>query len=689
MERTDALRWWRRGLIALAFLPTAARAQLPGATLTGHVSGGRAAVARVIAECHGDPSVSRTAAVESDGTFVMDELPPGPCRVRAEAGDESGGTVEVLLAAGEERKVDLALVTARRASSAPSYITRSTEGPIPLPTRSIEALVQMSGALDGDRGPWSGIHGSALYGNQYGVDGFDLTDPLGGGPVVDLPLIEYPQVAAVTAAGGATRAWSTGADIEARGLVGSNRLDVDTFGSYLGGAAGGPRGRASAQEVEAGLSSNGPVLKDHLWFAVGAEGRWTDGRLAGGAAAPGERLSSPRWSGKLTWQASPRHKITLLGIGSDEELSVGDGDAAAAATTRGRLVGLFWEALPADNVFTRGQVAWRHRRLAAGTDTDVATAWEASARAHWWLSGWTEQQVIFGVRHEWQEARPGEGAAVDGRRTLLSLEDQWRPTRSLTVTPGLAYVLGSFAAPRGPAPVFSMSGAAPHLALAWDATHDGRTVVRASAGRSIDAGSFTHADAAAAQATPVTTPQSWEVTAGAQREVAAAMVLGADVVQRWHLAQLALDPRERIHRALALSLRKQSGGLAYAAVYRRQSTPGAHDTANLTVTAGLPWGASFATTAFYGNRLAFSRLAPGYLEPDGFVSTSDGGGSGWHLDARLRLDLRRTIGQDLTAWVDLLDVFDDHTTVGAPSTAPTLALQRPGRQVRAGMSWRY
>ena len=107
------------------------------------------------------------------------------------------------------------------------------------------------------------------------------------------------------------------------------------------------------------------------------------------------------------------------------------------------------------------------------------------------------------------------------------------------------------------------------------------------------------------------------------------------------------------------------------------------------MTAGLPWGATFATTAFYGNRLAWSRLAPGYLEPDGFVSASDGGGSGWHLDARLRLDLERAIGQDLTVWLDLLDVFDDHTTVGAPMAAPTLALQRPGRQVRAGMSWRY
>jgi hypothetical protein len=176
------------------------------------------------------------------------------------------------------------------------------------------------------------------------------------------------------------------------------------------------------------------------------------------------------------------------------------------------------------------------------------------------------------------------------------------------------------------------------------------------------------------------------VTAGAQREVAAALILGADVVQRWHLARLALDPREPIHRALTLSLRKRNGWLAYAAMYRRESTPGAHDTAHLTVTAGLPWGASLGTTALYGNRLAWSRLSPGYLEPDGFQPAPAGGGSGWHLDARLRVDLRRIIGQDLTFWVDLLDAFDDHTTVGAVGP---LALQRPGRQVRAGLSWRY
>src|SRR5688572_3933880 len=168
--RERVLRWICRraaGVGAGLLLAGQAVAQLPTAALSGRISsGGAPDGARVVARCQGQPPVTRTAAVEQDGTFLMDELPAGPCRVHAEAPDhEAGTTDDVVVASGEERKIDLALVAARKASAGWGWTPPGTpEGAVPLPTRSVDALILMSGLVDGDRGPWGGIRGGALHG---------------------------------------------------------------------------------------------------------------------------------------------------------------------------------------------------------------------------------------------------------------------------------------------------------------------------------------------------------------------------------------------------------------------------------------------------------------------------------------------------------------------------------------------
>jgi hypothetical protein len=70
-------------------------------------------------------------------------------------------------------------------------------------------------------------------------------------------------------------------------------------------------------------------------------------------------------------------------------------------------------------------------------------------------------------------------------RSTATLSDSWKPTRSLTLIPSLSQVWASGSNIRGGTLVDSWSWI-PGLAGAWDATHDGRTVVRGSLSSYVD-----------------------------------------------------------------------------------------------------------------------------------------------------------------------------------------------------------
>ncbi|MDX2023306.1 MAG: carboxypeptidase regulatory-like domain-containing protein [Deltaproteobacteria bacterium] len=70
---------------------------------------------------------------------------------------------------------------------------------------------------------------------------------------------------------------------------------------------------------------------------------------------------------------------------------------------------------------------------------------------------------------------------------LLHLSDQYKPTRYITITPGLAFHNSSSADDQD-RNVTDISAITPHLSVAWDPTHDGRTVLRASYNSYVDTG---------------------------------------------------------------------------------------------------------------------------------------------------------------------------------------------------------
>jgi hypothetical protein len=107
------------------------------------------------------------------------------------------------------------------------------------------------------------------------------------------------------------------------------------------------------------------------------------------------------------------------------------------------------------------------------------------------------------VRHGWAIT------ATRSRRLTLSLSDSWRLGRYVTVIPGTALVAVQAVSADGSS---ALEAVAPtvHLATAWDATHDGRTVLRASFNNYLDVSA---ADLARFTAgTPVSQTCSWDAS---------------------------------------------------------------------------------------------------------------------------------------------------------------------------------
>jgi hypothetical protein len=71
------------------------------------------------------------------------------------------------------------------------------------------------------------------------------------------------------------------------------------------------------------------------------------------------------------------------------------------------------------------------------------------------------------------------------RRHTTTLSDTWRPTRYLTLTGALSHIWAVGDNSRGDRAVDNQA-VAPSLTGAWDATHDGRTVIRGSASQYVD-----------------------------------------------------------------------------------------------------------------------------------------------------------------------------------------------------------
>ncbi len=194
---------------------------------------------------------------------------------------------------------------------------------------------------------------------------------------------------------------------------------------------------------------------------------------------------------------------------------------------------------------------------------------------------------------------------TSGLTTIHSLSDSMRVTRYLTISPGMAYTTAR-AANVGQGANIDSGGLTPHLSVAWDATHDGRTVVRGSYNQYVDIDALTLAQFALGTrvyrecrwntgteafdtgcvygggrgnrtfglpcgpsgvdeegkscSQKLKMPRTYEYTAGVEREVVQGLALGADLVYRLYTYPYETLETNRIWAPSGYALDQPSGG---------------------------------------------------------------------------------------------------------------------------------
>ena len=236
-----------------------------------------------------------TAITEEDGTFRFTSLLPGRYLVTFFYGDataehpgiEVGAqrTTQVFHRFGDVGGEKIEIVD-RRVLIAPDarrgeFIDRGQMESLPIPGRSYVATLGITPGSHGD-GVGPGFSGSSGLENQYVVDGVNTTSLryAGVGNAVLSDFVESTEV--ITGGYNAEYGRSTGGVVNVVTRSGSNELQGLVFASVAPGflTAGADRAatQASSIDVEANLAVSadvgflvsGPVIKDKLWFVLGA-----------------------------------------------------------------------------------------------------------------------------------------------------------------------------------------------------------------------------------------------------------------------------------------------------------------------------------------------------------------------------------------------------------------------------------
>ena len=569
--------------------------------------------------------VSRSVRSTADGSFSIEELLPGPYRIEAVAEGRAPGTASASVGPGEEASVSLSVGAAPRAPAAVGSTGGTLLAGLPLWSRSAPAVLRLSLAARARAG--SHPRFPAAQGNpEWQLDGFEFTHPITGGPALPVGL-ESLVAGGVEEVGPGV--WGTG---PLAGLVlrsGSNKYDVAAV------AVGRPVEQGT---VEA--DTEGAVWKDRLWYA-----------LSGQAQAGGEGGSSGRMLSKVTMQLSARHKLTLLGV-----LTGGQ-----APSTEARFGGLRWEALASDNVVLSLHLSVLEDRTRGLPHTQLGTG---QGRVDWYPS-------TRGMGEHWLSLS-ASGSRVDvagviGTRGHLRLEDQWRPTRYLTVAGAVAVTRA-----RLPDRAGLDGGPAGLLSLAWDATHDGRAAVRARASTATVPGLVAVACADCAGSTRVA-----EAAVGIERELRLDVAGGLEVLAR--RAQAGGAEREAL---VALHLTHRRRAYKLHALYQGRLLPSPGSELLALASLGLTRRLSAGALVIYAPRSTWLPL----FEPPPGPLTPAAGGSGWLLGLQLRAEVGDLLGLPAALWLDALNLTNDRGTLATAGLTP---IRTPPFQLRVGLRVQY
>ncbi|HXU83352.1 MAG TPA: TonB-dependent receptor, partial [Polyangia bacterium] len=253
---------------------------------------------------------------------------------------------------------------------------------------------------------------------------------------------------------------------------GSNHLEAELEASTEGGRDG-----SGFHHVLAPLVA-GRILKNRLWFMATDELHFIE-------EATGTELRRRfvhKGTLKLTWQPSTRHRLASI---TDVELpdwqhevTPGTESEVRHHQARRLFTGLIHDALLTDDLSLRTQVG-----LLRARDDDDRVGVQGSSSLRWFIlhPRFGKHDLSLRERLLTEAARDELGTAHLFRHTV-AVADAWKPTLHLTVIPSLAHAFVRAWNIRGDRPI-DRQALAPGLGLAWDPTHDGRTILRASHGQ--------------------------------------------------------------------------------------------------------------------------------------------------------------------------------------------------------------
>jgi len=319
---------------------------------------------------------AQSATTDDSGHFKILNIPPGRYSVEIEA--EKGFSkfektdVEVNLSRTSSVEIQLqpqgasANVTVTDTSGAAVDVSSNTAGTSVsteqfsnLPTqRTVQSLytiaptVARSGLRDAsgrDRDP--SVGGSSGPENNYILDGVNTTDPAFGGSGANLPFEFVQEVEIKTGAYGAEYGKSTGGIFNVITKSGGNEFHGDGFGyftfkglvrdtkqfPFTGSAPNG------FSEIDAGVDVGGPIKKDKIWFfaAFNPQQRKNDFITQTFHQSVENKITTPFYSGKVTWAINPKHTFTFSTFGDFTKqqgfLFGGSGFGSDPATFQGEI----------------------------------------------------------------------------------------------------------------------------------------------------------------------------------------------------------------------------------------------------------------------------------------------------------------------------------------------------------------
>lgn len=341
---------------------------------------------------------TRKIQTAEDGSFLFFGLPPGKYSLDIEQPGflpfkqeqvkvGIGGTVTLDILLELPTAEETVVVTARR----PVVDKEKTslgqnfddeflqEVPVDRQYQSVATLAP--GVVDTGSGN-ANIHGGSLYSNQYLVDGVNTTDPVTNTFSSNFNFDAIKEVQVLTGGLDAEYGYATGGIINLVTKSGGNEFHLDTSfyarpNVFRLKDSFEKEGAPTNDMYTFNINAGGPIMKDKLWYFASVQvsrqivrQSQTDDYF--NPANPEKIQHAPwRWFslyalGKVTYQATDKHKLTLLVQGDPTwiENELQDTYTADEAERQrfqgGGFYSLSWEALWSRSLFQKTQVALSH-----------------------------------------------------------------------------------------------------------------------------------------------------------------------------------------------------------------------------------------------------------------------------------------------------------------------------------------